>query len=75
MFEGKAIEERLQNTNRVSTNKRKEVTTFARLIEKGKVNRAIKILEKSKKGGYNHLAIKHSTTSNRKIDQWELVKF
>ena len=67
MFEGKAIEERLQNTNRVSTNKRKEVTAFTRLTEKGKFNKAIKILEKSKmgdtttKGGYNHLAIKHST--------------
>ena len=27
------------------------MTTFSRLIEKGKVNKAIKILEKSKKGG------------------------
>ena len=58
MFEGKAIEERLWNTNRVSTNKRKEVTTFARLIEKGKVNKAIIILEKSKEGGIQPLSDK-----------------
>ena len=50
MFEGKTMKKTLQNNNRVSTNKSKEAITFARLIEKGKVNKAIKTLEKSKRG-------------------------
>ena len=43
---------------RASTNIRKEAKTFAWLIEKGKVNKAIKILEKSKKGGIQILSDK-----------------
>ena len=50
MFERKTILDRLQNNDRVTTNKN-EALTFARLIEEGKVNKAIQILEKPKKGG------------------------
>ena len=51
MFEGKTIQDRLQNNDRVTTNNNKEALTFARLTEEGKVNKAIKILEKANKGG------------------------
>ena len=51
MFEGKTIQDRLQNNDRATKNKNKEVLTFARLIEEGKVNKAIKILEKANKEG------------------------
>ena len=51
MFEGKTIQDRLQNNDRTTTNKNKEALTFARLIEEGKVNKAIKILEKGNTGG------------------------
>ena len=34
------------------------MATFARLIEKGKVNKTIKILKKSKKGGIQPLSDK-----------------
>ena len=51
MFEGKTVQDRLQNNDRVTANKNKEALTFVRLIEKGKVNKAIKILEKANKGG------------------------
>ena len=40
-----------QNNDRVTTNSNKEALTSARLIEEGKVNKAIKILEKANKGG------------------------
>ena len=50
MFEGKTIQDSLQNNDRVTTNSRKEVLTFAQLFEEGKVNEAIKILEKANKG-------------------------
>ena len=51
MFEGKTIQNRLQNNDRVTTNNNKEVLTFARLIEEGQVIKAIKILEKGNWGG------------------------
>ena len=51
MFEGKTIQDRLQNNDRTTTNKNKEALTFARLTEEGKVNKAIKILEKANTGG------------------------
>ena len=51
MFEGKTIQDRLQNSDRVTTNNNKEALTFAQLTEGGKVNKAIKILEKANKGG------------------------
>ena len=41
---------RLWNTNRVSTNKNKEVIIFARLVEEGKVNKVIKFWKISNKG-------------------------
>ena len=50
MFEGKTIQDRLQNIDRVTTNNNKEVLTFAWLIKEGKVNKAIKILEKANRG-------------------------
>ena len=50
IYEGKTIQDRLQYTNRVFTNKNKEVIPFARLIEAGKVIKAIKILEKLRRG-------------------------
>ena len=52
MFERKTILDRLQNNdNSSTTNKNKEVLTFARLLEEGKVSKAIQIFEKAKKGG------------------------
>ena len=45
MFEGKTNQYVQQNNDRVTTNNNKEALTFARLIEAGKVNKAIKILE------------------------------
>ena len=42
MFEGKTIQNRLQNNDRVTTNNNKEVLTFARLIEEGQVIKAKK---------------------------------
>ena len=42
MFEGKIIQDRLQNNDRVTANNNKEALTFAQLIEEGKVNKAIK---------------------------------
>ena len=51
MFEGKIIQDRIKNNDRVTTNKNKETLTFALLIEEGKVNKAIKILEKANKRG------------------------
>ena len=51
MFEGRTIQNRLQNNDRVTTNNNKEVLTFARLIEEGQVIKAIKILEKGNRGG------------------------
>ena len=50
IFEGKTIQVRLQNNERVTANNNKEALTFAQLIEEGKVNKAIKILEKANKG-------------------------
>ena len=41
----------MQNNGRVATNKNKEALTFARLLEEGKVNKAIQILQKANKGG------------------------
>ena len=38
MFEGKTTQDRLQNNDRVTTNKNKEALIFAQLIEEGKVN-------------------------------------
>ena len=52
MSEGKTIQDRLQNNDRATTNKNKEALTFARLIEEGKVNKAIKFLEKTNNGGF-----------------------
>ena len=46
MFEGKTIQDRLQNNDKVTKIKNKEVLTFAQ-----KVNKAIKILEKTNEGG------------------------
>ena len=46
MFEGKTIQDRLQNNDKVTKIKNKEVLTFAR-----KVNKVIKILEKTNEGG------------------------
>ena len=51
MFEGKTIQDRLQNNDRVTASNNKEALTFAQLIEEGKVNKAIKISEKANKGG------------------------
>ena len=51
MFEGKTIQDRLQNNGRVTTNKGNKSLTFARLIEEGKDNKEMKILEKANKGG------------------------
>ena len=52
MFERKTSLDKLQNNdNSSTTNKNKEVLTFARLFEEGKVNKAIQIFEKAKKGG------------------------
>ena len=51
MFEGKTIQDRLQNNDRVTASNNKDALTFAQLIEEGKVNKAIKILEKANKGG------------------------
>ena len=45
MFEGKTNQYVQQYNDRVTTNNNKEALTFARLIEAGKVNKAIKILE------------------------------
>ena len=50
MFEGKTIQDRLQNNNRATTNTNKEALSFTRLIEAGKVNKATKILKKANKG-------------------------
>ena len=50
MFEGKTIQDRLQNSHRVTSNNSKEALTFERLIEEGKVNTTIQILEKANKG-------------------------
>ena len=50
MFEGKTIQERLQNNNRATTNTNKEALSFTRLIEEGKVNKATKILKKANNG-------------------------
>ena len=44
-FEGKTNQYVQQNNDRVTANNNKEALTFARLIEAGKVNKAIKILE------------------------------
>ena len=52
MSEGKTIQDRLQNNDRATTNKNKEALTFARLIDEGKVNKAIKFLEKTNNGGF-----------------------
>ena len=52
IFEKKTIQDRLQNDDRVTTNKKKQGGfTFVRFIEEGKVNKAIKILEKPNKEG------------------------
>ena len=51
MFEGKTIQDRLQNSHRVTANNSKEALTFERLIEEEKVNTKIQILEKANKGG------------------------
>ena len=51
MFEGKTIQDRLQNNGRVTTNKGNKSLTFAQLIEEGKDNKEMKILEKANKGG------------------------
>ena len=51
MFEAKTIQDRVQNNDRTNTKKSKEALTFARLIKEGKVNKAIKILEKGNTGG------------------------
>ena len=51
MSEGKTIQDRLQNNDRATTNKNKEALIFAQVIEEGKVNKAIKILEKGNTGG------------------------
>ena len=51
MFEEKTIQDRLQNNDRVTTNNNKESLTFAQVTEEGKVNKAIKILEKANKEG------------------------
>ena len=45
MFEGKTNQYVQQYNDRVTTNNNKEALTFVRLIEAGKVNKAIKILE------------------------------
>ena len=50
MFEGKTIQDRPQNIDRVATKNSKEALTFGRIIEEGKVNKAIKILEKANRG-------------------------
>ena len=47
----KVIQDRVQNNGRVATNKNKKALTFSRLLEEGKVNKAIQILEKANKGG------------------------
>ena len=46
----KVIQDRVQNNGRVATNKNKKALTFSRLLEEGKVNKAIQILEKANKG-------------------------
>ena len=51
MFEGKTIQGRPQNNDRVTTNNNKEALISARPIEEGKVNKAIKIIAKANKGG------------------------
>ena len=53
---GGKIQDRLQNNDRVTTNNNKEALTFVRLIEEGKINKAIKILEKPNKGGIRPLS-------------------
>ena len=51
MFERKTIQDTLKSNDWVTTNNNKEALTFARLIKEGKVNKAIKILEKANTGG------------------------
>ena len=51
MLERKTIQDTLKSNDWVTTNNNKEALTFARLIKEGKVNKAIKILEKANTGG------------------------
>ena len=51
MFERKTIQDTLKSNVWVTTNNNKEALTFSRLIKEGKVNKAIKILEKANTGG------------------------
>ena len=49
MFEGKTIQERLKIM--ITTKNNKEALIFARFIEEGNVNKAIKIIEQANKEG------------------------
>ena len=51
MFERKTMQDTLKSNVWVTANNNIEALTFARLIKEGKVNKAIKILEKANTGG------------------------
>ena len=51
LVEGKTIQERLFKDNVKNQSSDRKATLFARFMENGKVNKALKLLESSKKGG------------------------
>ena len=51
LVEGKTIQERLFKDNVKNQSSNRKATLFARFMENGKVNKALKLLENSEKGG------------------------